>query len=150
MVSYVEFEILEGAYDISCPDALCPSQGALTLEEIATLSPSSLLDKHNRYRLNRGRLIDIRILFTKKQPLILKLCDYSEVELDKKRTWCPRAGCETVCTVTTTESGATGTPSTSIRTPGMLHSFTSMPCSVMCPTCLEEFCSACKKTVSIV
>ena len=54
MVAYVEFEILEGAYEISCPDALCASQGALALDEITSLSSSSLLDKHNRYRLNRG------------------------------------------------------------------------------------------------
>lgn len=84
----------------------------------------------------------------KQFQIICKLCDFSEVELDKKRTWCPRAGCETVCTVSTTESGVTGVPSTSIRTSVMPHSFTSVPCSVMCPTCLEEFCSACKKTVS--
>lgn len=56
MVAYVEFEILEGAYEISCPDALCPAQGALSLDEIANLSSNSLLDKHNRYRLNRGKL----------------------------------------------------------------------------------------------
>ncbi|KAJ6640971.1 putative E3 ubiquitin-protein ligase, partial [Pseudolycoriella hygida] len=71
MVAYVEFEIMEGAYEISCPDALCPAQGILSLDEITKLSSSSLIDKHNRYRLNR------------------------EVELDKNRTWCPRAGCET-------------------------------------------------------
>lgn len=55
MVAYVEFEILEGAYEISCPDALCPAQGALALDEITKLASSSLLDKHIRYRLNRGK-----------------------------------------------------------------------------------------------
>lgn len=55
MMAYVEFEILEGAYEISCPDALCPVQGALTIEEITQLSSASLVDKHNRYRLNRGK-----------------------------------------------------------------------------------------------
>lgn len=54
MVAYVEFEIMEGAYEISCPDALCPAQGILSLDEITKLSSSSLIDKHNRYRLNRG------------------------------------------------------------------------------------------------
>lgn len=56
MVAYVEFEIMEGAYEISCPDALCPAQGILALDEITKLSSSSLIDKHNRYRLNRGTL----------------------------------------------------------------------------------------------
>lgn len=51
----MEFEISEGAYEISCPDALCPAQGALTIEnEIMQLVSSSLLEKHQRYRLNRG------------------------------------------------------------------------------------------------
>lgn len=55
MKSYVEFEITEGAYEISCPDALCPAQGALNLEnEISVLVSSSLLEKYQRYRLNRG------------------------------------------------------------------------------------------------
>lgn len=55
MRAYVEFEILEGAYEISCPDALCAAQGALNTAEIAQLTSSSLLDKHQRYRLNRGK-----------------------------------------------------------------------------------------------
>lgn len=54
MHAYVEFEILEGAYEISCPDALCPAQGVLSTAEIARLTSTSLLDKHQRYRLNRG------------------------------------------------------------------------------------------------
>jgi E3 ubiquitin-protein ligase RNF144 len=55
MKSYVEFEITEGAYEISCPDALCPAQGVLSLEsEIATLVSNSLLEKYQRYGLNRG------------------------------------------------------------------------------------------------
>lgn len=57
MMAYVEFEIMEGAYEISCPDALCPAQGVLSLDEITKLSSSSLIDKHNRYRLNRGTYI---------------------------------------------------------------------------------------------
>lgn len=54
MVAYVEFEILEGAYEISCPDAFCSAQGVLTIDEISRLTNESLIDKHNRYRLNRG------------------------------------------------------------------------------------------------
>lgn len=56
MKAYVEFEIAEGAYDISCPDAQCPSQGVLQQDEIKRLAGNELLDKHNKYRLNRGTL----------------------------------------------------------------------------------------------
>ncbi|KAJ8915856.1 hypothetical protein NQ315_004670 [Exocentrus adspersus] len=100
MKAYVEFEVAEGAYDISCPDAQCPSQGVLQQEEIKRLVGSDLLEKHRKYRLNR------------------------EVELDKSRTWCPRAGCETVCTLCPTQKCA--------------------PQSVFCPTCTTDFCSNCK------
>lgn len=54
MRAYVEFEIAEGAYDISCPDAQCPSQGILRQEEIKRLAGASLYEKHIKYRLNRG------------------------------------------------------------------------------------------------
>ncbi|XP_018567780.1 E3 ubiquitin-protein ligase RNF144A [Anoplophora glabripennis] len=100
MKAYVEFEISEGAYEISCPDAQCPSQGVLQQEEIKRLAGSDLLEKHKKYRLNR------------------------EVELDKTRTWCPRAGCETVCSMCPTQKCA--------------------PQSVFCPTCTTDFCSNCK------
>lgn len=56
MKAYVEFEISEGAYEISCPDAQCPEQGAMTLPEIAILTTTNLMKKHHRYRLNRGEL----------------------------------------------------------------------------------------------
>lgn len=54
MKAYVEFEISEGAYDISCPDAQCPTQGVLNQEEIKRLAGQELLEKHKIYRLNRG------------------------------------------------------------------------------------------------
>lgn len=54
MASYVAFEIMEGAYEISCPDALCPTQGIITLDEINKLVESQLIEKHKKYRLNRG------------------------------------------------------------------------------------------------
>ncbi|CAH1119765.1 unnamed protein product [Phaedon cochleariae] len=101
MKAYVEFEIGEGSYDISCPDAHCPSQGVLRQEEIKRLAGSDLLEKHNMYRLNR------------------------EVDLDKTRTWCPRAGCETVCSLCPQQKCA--------------------PQSVYCPTCAHSFCSNCKR-----
>lgn len=57
MKTYVEFEISEGAYELSCPDALCSSQGVVSIAEISQLASSSLVEKHHRYRLNRGMLL---------------------------------------------------------------------------------------------
>lgn len=56
MKAYVEFEISEGAYEISCPDAECSAQGCISLDEISSLTSNNLLTKHQRYRLNRGEL----------------------------------------------------------------------------------------------
>lgn len=59
MKTYVEFEILEGAYDISCPDALCPLQGIMNIEQdMKALVSSDLIEKHTRFRLNRGTNTD--------------------------------------------------------------------------------------------
>ena len=55
MKSYVEFEIQEGAYDISCPDAQCEKQGVISLAEIDILVSKELVEKHNKFRLNRGK-----------------------------------------------------------------------------------------------
>lgn len=66
MRAYVEFEISEGAYEISCPDATCPAQGAISLPEIANLTTTNLLKKHHRYRLNRGKSLPKRL---PKRPL---------------------------------------------------------------------------------
>lgn len=55
MQAYVEFEISEGAYEISCPDASCPTQAALTIEnDLQKLVSSDFIQKFQRYRLNRG------------------------------------------------------------------------------------------------
>ena len=54
MKAYVEFEITAGAYEVSCPDAQCESQGVVSIDEISLLAASSLVTKHYRYRLNRG------------------------------------------------------------------------------------------------
>lgn len=56
MKAYAEFEIAEGAYDISCPDAQCPSQGVLLMTEVERLVGPKLVEKHRKYRLNRGKL----------------------------------------------------------------------------------------------
>ncbi|XP_030380484.1 uncharacterized protein LOC115628490 [Scaptodrosophila lebanonensis] len=127
MRAYVEYEILEGAYEISCPDAKCPAQGAITLPEIANLTTTNLLKKHHRFRLNR------------------------EIELDKTRTWCPRAGCETICVV---GSGAHSaichideSPSTSTTSANYVPHVdaTGLSVAVQCPSCKDEFCALCKK-----
>lgn len=101
MKSYIEFEIQEGAYDISCPDAQCEKQGVISISEIEILVSKELVEKHSKFRLNR------------------------EVDLDVNRTWCPRAGCETVCSVC-----------------GPVER--CLPQSVHCPTCSSDFCSNCK------
>lgn len=48
----------------------------------------------------------------------------TEIELDKNRTWCPRAGCETVCKLCPSQQ--------------------CQPHSVHCPSCTTDFCSNCK------
>uniref|UniRef100_A0A1B0CJH7 E3 ubiquitin-protein ligase RNF144B n=1 Tax=Lutzomyia longipalpis TaxID=7200 RepID=A0A1B0CJH7_LUTLO len=128
MKAYVEFEILEGAYEISCPDAMCPMQGIISIQEVSTLVPQSLMEKHHRYRLNR------------------------EVEKDRNRTWCPKAGCETVCLVDGGASSTSPVPtsrSVTFQLPhsagGAVCSALPPPCLVHCPTCREDFCSGCKK-----
>ncbi|XP_045462913.1 probable E3 ubiquitin-protein ligase RNF144A-A [Harmonia axyridis] len=100
MTAYVKYEIAEGAYDISCPDARCPEQGILQQDEIKRLVGEEQFEKHKKYRLNR------------------------EIEVDQSRTWCPRAGCETVCTLCPSQP--------------------CLPQSVLCPTCTNNFCSNCK------
>lgn len=126
MTAYIEFEISEGAYEVSCPDAMCPAQGIVTIGEITTLASASLVDKHHRYRLNR------------------------EVELDKFRTWCPRAGCETICQVGQNQPNhrqPTSNNASSDRIVQLPASSSGLPspCAVHCPTCREDFCSGCKK-----
>lgn len=56
----------------------------------------------------------------------LKTCFSPEVSLDANRTWCPSAGCDTICHI------CTGTKSQGVP--------------VTCPTCVKEFCSLCSAT----
>jgi len=55
MRAYVEFEIEEGAYEISCPDAQCDHGAILSLKEISSLVSVELMEKHCKFRLNRGK-----------------------------------------------------------------------------------------------
>ncbi|XP_076640213.1 putative E3 ubiquitin-protein ligase RNF144A isoform X1 [Colletes latitarsis] len=104
MKAYVEFEIEEGAYEISCPDAQCEHGAILSIKEITSLVSSELMEKHHKFRLNR------------------------DVSMDKARAWCPRAGCETICSI-----NATGSSGTAI---GPVH----------CPNCSTDFCSICRES----
>ena len=38
MQQYIAFEVMEGAYDISCPDPACPSQGVLDTTQMEALT----------------------------------------------------------------------------------------------------------------
>ncbi|XP_045495883.1 uncharacterized protein LOC123694479 [Colias croceus] len=75
MRSYVEFEISNGAYEVSCPDARCGAGAALSIDEISKLVPGTLLDKHIKFRINH------------------------EVAMDAMRAFCPRPGCDTIVPV---------------------------------------------------
>jgi len=102
MQQYITFEVMEGAYDISCPDPGCPIQGVLSQKQMELLTDKELMDKHRTFRLN------------------------TEVSLDAARTWCPSAGCDTICHI------CVGTKSQGVP--------------VSCPTCVKEFCSLCSAT----
>ncbi|XP_050666385.1 probable E3 ubiquitin-protein ligase RNF144A isoform X2 [Leptidea sinapis] len=75
MKAYVEFEICNGAYEVSCPDARCSAGAALSTEEISRLVSDSVLEKHIKFRINH------------------------EVAMDAMRAFCPRPGCDTVVAV---------------------------------------------------
>lgn len=124
MNSYVAFEIQEGAYDISCPDAQCPMQGVVSMTEIESLVGLDLTQKHRRFRL------------------------YREVDLDVRRVWCPVAGCETVCTLPLPPNGSSpavqACPPRETNKPQPVFCMCP-PQRVVCPTCNHDFCSACRK-----
>ncbi|XP_047517343.1 uncharacterized protein LOC125057600 isoform X1 [Pieris napi] len=75
MKSYVEFEVCNGAYEVSCPDARCSTSAALSIDEISKLVNSNLLEKHIKFRINH------------------------EVAMDAMRAFCPRPGCDTIVQV---------------------------------------------------
>lgn len=58
--------------------------------------------------------------------------------MDKDRAWCPRAGCETICTVkngNTSDGNSDGGDDGGNVTPGPVH----------CPNCSTDFCSICRE-----
>lgn len=52
--AYVVYEINKGTYNIPCPDAECPEQCIIQLEEIEALVDDGEIKKHYKYRLNKG------------------------------------------------------------------------------------------------
>ena len=55
MVRDVTMEVVEGAYEISCPDSECEKQdGKLQMSEIEMLVGTDLLEKHKSFRLDTG------------------------------------------------------------------------------------------------
>ena len=70
---YLKFEIMVGAYEITCPDAKCPQNGVFGLLEIEDIVGKELFERHIEFRLN------------------------VEISLDSKRAWCPKPDCNNVC-----------------------------------------------------
>ena len=56
MKAYVEFEVCNGAYEVSCPDAKCRVGAALNLDEISELVEPTVMEKHLKFRLNHGKV----------------------------------------------------------------------------------------------
>jgi len=104
MVRYITFEVMAGAYDISCPDQECDKQGVLKLSEVEEIVGKELGDKYRGFRLN------------------------TEVALDSNRAWCPSAGCETICHICTSSS-ASGTnlnKASAVKCPSCQKEFCSL------------------------
>lgn len=102
---YLSVMITEGnVLSITCPDALCKKQGKMEAAEIKQLTDPAVF---RRYR---------------------KIKALKEVDLDPNRTFCPEAGCETVCHVCSTST----------------EEYHTKPTAVDCPTCGLKFCSVCK------
>uniref|UniRef100_A0A1I8FAS2 RBR-type E3 ubiquitin transferase n=1 Tax=Macrostomum lignano TaxID=282301 RepID=A0A1I8FAS2_9PLAT len=114
MERYVTLLIREGNVGfISCPDGACSRIGELLPSEIESLCSAQL---YRRY---------------------LHLCFLKEVEMDPRRTFCPRAGCETVFSV----------PGPRDRKFSLGRRRRKRPergWRVSCPACGLVFCSRCK------
>ncbi|KAK7099653.1 E3 ubiquitin-protein ligase RNF144A-like [Littorina saxatilis] len=106
VLQYLSVLITDGnVSEITCPDGHCKKQGRLEAPEI-----EKLVDKQQFTRYQRLRFL-------------------REVDMDPNRTFCPEAGCETVCHVCSAANSAA------------VH---SQPAPVQCPTCGLQFCSLCK------
>lgn len=102
---YLVVMITEGnVLSITCPDAQCRKQGKILLQEIKNLVDDKSFSRYRKIRYQK------------------------EVDLDPHRTFCPEAGCETVCHVCSTSASDT----------------INKPTPVDCPSCGLQFCSVCK------
>ena len=90
------------------------------------------MEKHRTFRLNTGKKnialfhLDFHPIETQTFWQIGQFSDrviFAEVSLDANRTWCPQAGCDTICHI------CTGNKSQGVP--------------VTCPSCVKEFCSLC-------
>ncbi|XP_046462334.1 probable E3 ubiquitin-protein ligase RNF144A [Daphnia pulex] len=127
MEMYAHCSIRSGNVPISCPDAHCSlneqgknKQGGssqLTRNEVRQLVPSDVF------------------------PLYLRLQLNTEVAVDPRLMWCPRPGCETVCTLTEEVSHK----KTKRKFFGLLPiSRNQRNQAVVCSSCQFSFCSQCK------
>ncbi|KAK3091919.1 hypothetical protein FSP39_023734 [Pinctada imbricata] len=104
---YLQVLITDGSVmNITCPDAQCKKQGRMEADEIEELVDVGLFERYRRLRFQR------------------------EVDLDPNRTFCPEAGCDTVCHVCSTSASSS------------IENFKPTP--VDCPSCGLQFCSFCK------
>ena len=49
---------MEGAYEISCPDAKCQTNGLLHLDEIEEIVGQEIMEKYKKFRINTGKIIN--------------------------------------------------------------------------------------------
>ena len=61
MARYISFEVMAGAYDISCPDQECEKQGVLKVNEVEAIAGKEMGEKYMRFRLNTGTFVLIDI-----------------------------------------------------------------------------------------
>ena len=73
MVQYLSFEIMAGAYEISCPDPACDKEGIFQFPEIEHLVGKELMDKHKAFRLNTGTILKDYFFCAKKSNKNLKI-----------------------------------------------------------------------------
>eukprot|EP00093_Oithona_nana_P009688 09688.XXX_96590_93889_1 [CDS] Oithona nana genome sequencing. len=98
---YLGFEIMAGAYEISCPDSQCEKESIFQLEEIEKIVGKDLTEKHKTFRLN------------------------TEVALDSNRAWCPKPGCNTICHICASATNLTKSSAHSVNCPKCEKEFCS-------------------------
>lgn len=139
MTSYVSFEIQEGAEEIACPDAECERQGVLLLTELQDLVNPVMIEKHKKFRLYRGKLLDE--IANRISVQCVKVFFTSEVEKNGQLIWCPTPGCETICRI---DEPTNSDPYTDGKTSKTRY---IRMCTINCGSCKNTFCAECKLSV---